>query len=77
LLVVSAKINQKLIKNLEDFDFFVVCIMTELLNCTIQGIKSIILFCLSLTEEAYSNSGLQTGKLGQTPLSVDQPQSEH
>ena len=33
--------------------------------------------CLFLTEEAYSHGGLQTRKLGQTPLSVDQPRSEH
>jgi hypothetical protein len=32
---------------------------------------------LFLTKEAYSHGGLQTGKLGQTPLSVDQPQSEY
>ena len=32
---------------------------------------------LFLTEEAYSHDGLQTRKLGQTPLSVDQPRSEH
>ena len=30
-----------------------------------------------LTEEAYSHGGLQTRKLGQTPLSVAQPRSEH
>ena len=35
------------------------------------------MFCLFLTKEAYSHGGLQTGKLGQTPLSVDQPLSEH
>jgi hypothetical protein len=41
--------------------------------------KSLPLFVLFLflTKEAYSHGGLQTGKLGQTPLSVDQPQSEH
>ena len=30
------------------------------------------MFHLFLTEEACCNDGLQTGKLGQTPLSVDE-----
>ena len=32
---------------------------------------------LFLIEEAYSQGGLQTRKLSQTPLSVEQPQSDH
>ena len=34
--------------------------------------KNVLFCCLFLTEEAYSHGGLQTRKLGQTPLSVDQ-----
>ena len=33
-------------------------------------------YLLFLTEDAYSHGGLQKRKLGQTPLSVDQPRSE-
>ena len=41
-------------------------------------ISTVLYSCfLFLTEEAYSHGGLLTGKLGQTPLSVDQPKSEH
>ena len=65
---------ERILRPLQYNDFLMYkVISTEMGRVTFSMVSLLVLF---LTEEAYSHCGLQTRKLGHTPLSVDQPQSE-